>query len=661
MKFIQKTNRFIKASLSVCLLSLSACGYLDVIPPAQPDFDDTMKDEAATLGFLFTSYSYLPGWNPYIYQQIENSADEMVHPKDWGVDEQQMLFGTISSTSDNGKWVDTYNYIGYVHYFLEQIDKLQPVGVTEEDKQQYKAECYFLEAYYHFRVLEVFGPCPLITEKVDQNISKGDIPGRSHFDYCVDYIVGKLDEAAAVLPPKRETADLGRADATICKCLKARVLLYAASPLWNGSFYDRNWRNQNYETPGYGMELVSLTYDISKWERALTACQEAMSAAEAAGYELFDIETANNKAERDKVPLPFIPGREEDTEENKEFKERVRMFQYLVTAHEGDNNKEIIWGEMISGNELTGVNPNISRLPNKIIKLSNGSWHNNGGYSGWAPTLNAVKNFYTENGERPEQDKNFYPESEWYTRFYEGTSSPDLSNDMDGENIKNDIIKFNARREARYYAWIAFDGGEYSSVMKNGSPLWLNLKNPNTNGYTSGLRNAAGTGFLSKKFISPDIIYTPAGSVTGSRIRAPFIRMAELYLNLAECYAALDRTSEALGQLNVIRKRAGVKELTTADLSNMSLTDWIRNERFVELYQEGHRYYDVRRWGIAPDVLKAGVRYGLNGMTVKPTFEEFNTPTLIDQPIKWDDRQYLAPIVDSERYSNPQLVQAPSY
>lgn len=660
MKIIQKTNRYIKASLPACLLSLAACGYLDVIPPAQPDFDDTMKDEAATLGFLYTSYSYLKDNHPFDYGKFENSADEMVHPKDWGSDVHKMLFGTISSTNDVG-WVTDYNYIGYVHYFLEQIDKLQPVGVTEEDKQQYKAECYFLEAYYHFRVLEAFGPCPLIKEKVDQNISKEDIPGRSHFDYCVDYIVGKLDEAAAVLPQKREMADLGRADATICKCLKARVLLYAASPLWNGSFYDRKWSNQNYETPGYGKELVSSSYDAAKWERALTACKEALAAAEAAGYELFDIETANNKAERDKVPLPFVPGREEDTEENKEFKERVRMFQYLVTAHEGDNNKEIIWGVSTSGG-IKDASKNISRLPNKIIKLSNGSWHSNSGFSGWAPTLNAVKRFYTENGDIPEHDKSFYPESEWYTRFYEGTSSPDLAtNDLDKEDVKNDIIKFNAHREARYYAWIAFDGGEYSSVIKNGSPLWLNLKNSNTNGYSAGLRNAAGTGFLTKKFISPDIVYTPAGAVTGSESRTPFIRMAELYLNLAECYGALDKTTEALEQLNIIRKRAGLKELATADLSGMSLTDWIRNERFVELYQEGHRYYDVRRWGIAPDMLKAGVRYGLNGLTVNPSFEKFNTPTLIDQPIKWDNRQYLAPVVDSERYSNPQLVQAPGY
>lgn len=85
----------------------------------------------------------------------------------------------------------------------------------------------------------------------------------------------------------------------------------------------------------------------------------------------------------------------------------------------------------------------------------------------------------------------------------------------------------------------------------------------------------------------------------------------------------------------------------------------------MELYEEGFRYYDVRRWMIAPTMLKAGVRYGLNGLVENPSFEEFNQPTLIDQPFKWDNRLYLMPIWSrqgmDELYSNPQLVQAPGY
>lgn len=652
------------ATLALPLCLLTACDYLDVIPPAQADFDDTMKDESYTLDFLYTAYSYLPRCQAF-YDCVEQSADEIAQPPQWNSVPQQVAWGTIAATSsvsaDAGIWTSSYNYLGYVHRFEQLLDQLNPTGVTEADKDKWRAEAKFLDAYYHFRVLAAFGPCPIITSLVDPNITNTQIPGRSHFDYCVNYIVGLLDEAAAGLPVTRETEELGRATSVIAKCLKARVLLYAASPLWNGSFFDKTWKNTNYETEGYGKELVSHEYDASKWQRALTACQEALTAAEAAGYKLFDIETANKKAERDGIGLPFVPGREADTEENRLFKERVRMFQYLSTATEDDGNGEIIWGVRLNQEGNNSGNAVFCRLPERVQRRSNGSWQ--GGWAANAPTLYTVQHFYTEDGKLPANDKDFYPESEWYTRFYEGTSSPALTNNaLDKEDVKNDIIKFNVKREARYYAWIAFDGSQYAQKIDNGNALWMNFKNSNTNGYRSGLRNCVGTGFLSKKFIDPNIKYTSSGNRSWTATRRPFIRMAELYLNLAECYAALGDNANALKNLNIIRERAGLPDLQTSDItSSMSLDEWIHTERYIELYEEGHRYYDVRRWCIAPDVLKAGSRKSLDAYRVNPTFEEFNTPVQMSQSFKWYNRMYLLPIWSSELYSDPQMVQAPGY
>ena len=278
---------------SCCLVS---CNYLDVIPPAQADFKDTMKDEEATLSFLYTCYGGTPRSTPYHYHAFEQSADEIIQPYAYSNWQQQVAWGTISPAYSNSWggddmniWIPSYNWLGYVHHFLSLIDDLQPVGVTAEDKEEYKGECYFLEAYYHFRVLQAFGPCPIIPEKVDPNVTSSDLPGRSHFDYCVNFIVGKLDDAARALPATRPNNELGRATSTMAKALKARILLYAASPLWNGSFPNPEWKNKNYETDGYGNELVSSSYDREKWTRALTACQEALTAAKEAGYQLFDL------------------------------------------------------------------------------------------------------------------------------------------------------------------------------------------------------------------------------------------------------------------------------------------------------------------------------------------------------------------------------------
>lgn len=94
----------------------------------------------------------------------------------------------------------------------------------------------FLIAYYHFALLRKYGPIPVITEYVPQSTPSSEFGGRCHYDYCVNWIAYQLDLAAQNLPPTREGTEWGRATSTMAKALKARVLMYAASPLWNGQF-----------------------------------------------------------------------------------------------------------------------------------------------------------------------------------------------------------------------------------------------------------------------------------------------------------------------------------------------------------------------------------------------------------------------------------------
>ena len=94
----------------------------------------------------------------------------------------------------------------------------------------------------------------------------------------------------------------------------------------------------------------------------------------------------------------------------------------------------------------------------------------------------------------------------------------------------------------------------------------------------------------------------------------------------------------------------------------MSLVEWVRNERFIELYGEGHRYYDARRWMTAPQAFAAGVRKGLIIEKLEnPSFEELNQPVAVQQDFKWENRMYLAPVFVNEVYKNTQMVQAPEY
>ena len=72
----------IKRTASILLASccLVSCNYLDVIPPATPDFDDTMKDVDLTLDFLYTCYGGVPRSEPFYFKAYERGNDENAFP-----------------------------------------------------------------------------------------------------------------------------------------------------------------------------------------------------------------------------------------------------------------------------------------------------------------------------------------------------------------------------------------------------------------------------------------------------------------------------------------------------------------------------------------------------------------------------------------------------
>lgn len=306
MKTIKIISRFILSVTAACCMA--SCNYLDVVPDETADLPDAMKDRASTLGFLHSCYTYFE-WFYTVENSFINSTDEYARPLLWADDGQKAAWNQLSPSSQTAPWNSCYDGIGRCHLFMDQLDKSNPTGVTESDKRRWKAEALFCRALYHFMLLESYGPIPLVTEHYNQNLDKKDFPGRSHFDVCVDSIAEWFDRAAFELPPTVQNSELGRATSTACKALKARLLVYAASPLWNGSFPYSNWKNTNFETPGYGKELVSRTYDENKWERALTACNEALDWALTQGNrKLFDLATSTSIRINQGVPLPNIEG-----------------------------------------------------------------------------------------------------------------------------------------------------------------------------------------------------------------------------------------------------------------------------------------------------------------------------------------------------------------
>lgn len=633
-------------ALTLPLCVMASCDYLDVVPAEQPTIYDTMKNKDDAVNFINSCYMAVENSAPFHYGTFEWSTDESVNPPLWNEPNQKTAWNLWSANDAAGYWDAYYNYIGHCHMFQNILAVSDPRGSTDADKKRWNAEADFLKGYYHSRLLAMYGPVPIVDQRLPQSTAPNEFPGRSHYDYVVEYIVDKLDAATPSLPATGSATDWGRATSAAAKAIKGRVLLYAASDLWNGKFPYADWKNTNYETPGYGYELVSRTYDVQKWHRALEANLEALQYAENEGKrKLNNLDTP--PATMLSVPLPYIPGVDNSTPEGEEFAKRVLLMRTILNSNESQSNKENIWGIF---QEDGRNNMHWSLWPKQLLKYGNQYAE---GWCAVSPTLYSIEHFYTKAGKLPELDSDFSSKNEWLT-------SANI-------NDRSEVIKLNVNREPRFYACFSFDGDDHSPLMRDGEPLRINLRSTDYQGFNNKYnRDYMVTGYLCKKYTSPDIrISTENGSHNGKNFARPLFRLAELYLNVAECYAALDDTPNALKYLNPIRERAGIPELTENMISEsgMKIMDWVRNERFIELWGEGHRYYDVRRWMTAPQLLKAGAREGLNleAAGENPSFEEFNKRVKINQQFQWNNRMYLWPIKSSEIYNDPQLIQAPGY
>src|SRR5690606_30019680 len=115
----------------------------------------------------------------------------------------------------------------------QECEDINP-GITV----QYREQARVLRAYYYFLLIRQYGPVPIlpdVPQEIDAPLEDIQLP-RNSYDECVDFIVSELDKAAELLPDKPLNAiDYGRTCGNMARALKSRVLLYAASPQWNGN------------------------------------------------------------------------------------------------------------------------------------------------------------------------------------------------------------------------------------------------------------------------------------------------------------------------------------------------------------------------------------------------------------------------------------------
>jgi hypothetical protein len=169
---------------------------------------------------------------------------------------------------------------------------------------------------------------------------------------------------------------------------------------------------------------------------------------------------------------------------------------------------------------------------------------------------------------------------------------------VDGKPAKGhpeyDSIFFWKNRDPRFYATIAYNGMEWKFEDSENKYLWCYQGNKIEPSTTA--RGATTTGFYLKKNIDTSIplTETPYGPTDWIEIR-----LAEVYLNLAECAAELNLIDEAKDLLIKIRMRAGIEAgdgsygITASGKDDM--VEAVMLERKIELAFENKRHWDLRR------------------------------------------------------------------
>nr|WP_295922855.1 RagB/SusD family nutrient uptake outer membrane protein [uncultured Dyadobacter sp.] len=164
--------------------------------------------------------------------------------------------------------------------------------------------------------------------------------------------------------------------------------------------------------------------------------------------------------------------------------------------------------------------------------------------------------------------------------------------------------------------------------------------------------NASKTRYVIRKMVDESVDWQKQDFAASQWVA---FRLSEMYLNYMEACAALGEDGEALAYLNRLRaQKAGMPPVAA---SGAALMDKIRQERRVELCFEGHRYFDIRRWGIA----EAGSKDALGVIITKQADGTFSYQQTTVQKRVWNPALYFYPIPRTELQRNPALTQNPNY
>src|SRR5574344_1954383 len=261
--------------LTVALLPLcTSCNYLDKEPDDQLTLDEVFSNADNTKTWLAGVYDLVPdplwGYFSYSYGYYLMSDECQMHSElgqfGWNdlMNVQQGSWSPVNLVPSLDLWHSTYQKVRAGLIFLNNVKAIPAERQTDELVERYKNEVRFLIAYYYSRMLEVYGPFPLVTTVSDASASPDDLQlSRTPYDDIVDYLDKELLALSKVLPSSYDDNNIGRPTSGMCLAVRARMLMFAASPLFNGNADYADVKNND------GKALFNSKYDANKWKKAI--------------------------------------------------------------------------------------------------------------------------------------------------------------------------------------------------------------------------------------------------------------------------------------------------------------------------------------------------------------------------------------------------------
>ena len=242
-------------------------------------FDPNDRNGVLAEQFLNNIYSHLPdGFNRISGDFLASATDDALPSRNNNNPIEVLRTARLNSSNSNpdDAWNDSYTGIRKANIFLSKID-ITPVD--EQVKSNWKADARFLRAMFYFELTKRYGGVPLVGDSIYNPTDKIDLP-RNTFEECVNYMVAELNAIQDLVRPYNASAtdgDWGRITKGVVLTLKAKILNYAASPLYNGG-------NIASGTPSAAFQGYP-NYDVNRWQKAADAAKAVMDLGI---YELVD-------------------------------------------------------------------------------------------------------------------------------------------------------------------------------------------------------------------------------------------------------------------------------------------------------------------------------------------------------------------------------------